>query len=592
MSKIIRNLSVLFLLIVLTSSCRDVMRVKSSIRKTQTQVRMFNRTVDQGKRAIGYEGSDKESSKGTQNDSTMYLTMKQKNMLNSYGSVFDFLNDGDKQIKSDNFTWDSVQNVYYVKNKNYKTIKENNEVFGWHPYWMGSKWENYPFELLSTISYFSYKVDPSTGSFKNPIQIEEWKNTTMIDSAKTKNTRVLLTVSCHGYENNDEFLDNEFSQDNLISIVSDLVIGRDADGVDLNFEILPYFKREKFNRFVKKLSNDMKEKFVNSNKSFFLSITLPASNSRDIFDVKELQKYADLFIIMGYDYHIGNETQGAVAPLRSSENSSMSLSNTVKYYLEEGIDPSKTILALPYYGSLWKGNLSQSGINVVNSSSFVKPLTYSEIRTKYIDNEELDIQPSTDENSMTNYYSLTFLDNSTEEVWFDDDYTLRKKYDFALSNKLKGIGVWALGYDNGYDDLWNVIEDKFATDKKVVVNPIAESEGFPIRLSKYLIKYKFIFITTAVFFLMTVVIAFLTLLFDWNVRDSIVRNQLQVLLFIASVFILLIPITVVVFWSLNELLVRFNLFIKSHWVYYISFFIGVLSMFFAYKINFKPTKRP
>ena len=73
---------------------------------------------------------------------------------------------------------------------------------------------------------------------------------------------------------------------------------------------------------------------------------------------------------MGYDYHIGNETQGAVAPLRSSENSSLSLSNTVQYYLEQGIDPSKTILALPYYGSLWKGELSQSGSNVIYTSSF------------------------------------------------------------------------------------------------------------------------------------------------------------------------------------------------------------------------------
>ena len=41
------------------------------------------------------------------------------------------------------------------------------------------------------------------------------------------------------------------------------------------------------------------------------------------------------------------------------------------------------ILALPYYGSLWVGSLQQSGNNVINTSTFEKPLTYSEIRKKF-----------------------------------------------------------------------------------------------------------------------------------------------------------------------------------------------------------------
>ena len=598
MNKVFNYSMYLFLLLIFTTSCKDVMKVKSSVRKTQTQMRVLDRTVSQIKKGIGYDGSKKENTEENEVDSTLYLSMKQKNMLNNYSSIFDFLNKGDKQLKSNNFTWDSIQNVYYVKDKNYKTIKPNNEVFGWHPYWMGSKWENYPFELLSTISYFSYKVDPLTGFYtdENHDQIKEWKNTAMVDSAKANNTRVLLTVSCHGYDNNNEFLDNEDRWDMLIKTTSNLLLNRKdsihGDGIDLNFENLPYFKREKFNRFVKKFKEKLDDEFEKKNEEFFLSITLPAFNSKDNFDVKELQKHADLLIIMGYDYHIGDEVQGAVAPLQSSENSSLSLSSTLQHYQDQGIDPSKTILALPYYGSLWVGKLNQSGNTVINTSTYKKPLTYSEIRKKYIDNDKLKVDPFRDEKSMTNYYSLNFEDNTTEEIWFDDDYTLRKKYDFALSNKLKGIGVWALGYDNGYNDLWNVIEDKFATDQKVIVNPIAESEGYPIRFSKYLLKYKSIFITAAIFFFITIILAFLFLLNDWNIRDSIVRNQLNLLMFVVVVFILLIPITIVIFNFFNEILPTMNLYIKSHWIYYISFFIGLLTMFLAYRIKIKPIKRP
>jgi spore germination protein YaaH len=598
MNKFFKSYLFLVSILFIISSCRDVMKVKSSVRKTQTQMRVVDRTISQLKKGVGYDDSEKENTDVNEVDSTLYLSMKQKNMLNNYSSVFDFLNGNDPQIKSDNFTWDSVQKGYYFKDKSYKTIKPKNEVFGWHPYWMGSKWKNYPFELLSTISYFSYKIDPLTGKYtdENEAQMEEWKTTAMVASAKANNTRVLLTVSCHGYENNTEFLDNPDRWDVLIKTTSNLLLNREdsiqGDGIDLNFESLPYFKREKFNRFVGKFKKHLEDEFDKKDKEFFLSITLPAFNSKDNFDVKELQKHADLLIIMGYNYHIGGEAQGAVAPLQSSENSSLSLSSTVQYYLEQGIDPSKTILALPYYGSIWKGKLKQSGNTVINTSTYEKPLTYSEIRKKYIDNDKLKIAPFRDEKSMTNYYSLNFEDNTTQEVWFDDDYTLRKKYDFALSNKLKGIGVWALGYDNGYDDLWNVIEDKFATDKKLIVNPIAESEGYPIRFSKYLLNYKSIFIIAAIFFLMTVILAFLVLLFDWNVRDSIIRNQLYLLLFVAIVFVLLIPITIVIFHMFNKILPINNLFIKSQWIYYISFFVGVITMFFGYRLKIKPIKRP
>ena len=589
-----RNIILLGALLIFVTSCKEAIKLKRSVRKTQTEARFVKRGLAQIKRGVGL--NDKKSTKQAGDktepiDSNAYLTVKQKTMLNNYGYLFDMINQNDYQIKSDNFTYDSIQNVYYVKNKNYKTIKKDKEVFGWHPYWMGSKWKNYPFELLSTISYFSYKIDPSTGGYTNPAQIEEWNTTAMIDSAKAKSTRVLLTVSCHGFEKNNEFLENKDRWDVLIETVSELLIKRNADGVDLNFERISYFKREKLNRFVAHFKNKMDNIYAKEGKTFYLSMTLPAYNSRDVFEVKELQKYIDLFVIMGYNYHIGEKAQGAVAPLRSVENS-LSLSTTVTYYLEQGIQPEKTILALPYYGSLWKGELEQDGSSVYNRSTYNKPLTYSEIKKKYIENEDVKINAFRDDKSMTNYYSLTFDDNTTQEIWFDDDYTLSKKYDFALSKKLKGVGIWALGYDNGYTDLWDVIEDKFSTDKKIIKNPIMQAEGYPIRFSKYLLKNKNIFITTAIFFLLTVVLAFLVLLFDWNVRDSIVKNKLMFLLFTAVIFVLLIPITMLIYSLLNKLLPEINLFVKSEWKYYISFFVGMLTLFFAYRFKLKPIKRP
>ena len=40
------------------------------------------------------------------------------------------------------------------------------EVFGYHPYWMGTSWQNYNFNLISTLAYFSAEAT-STGELSN-----------------------------------------------------------------------------------------------------------------------------------------------------------------------------------------------------------------------------------------------------------------------------------------------------------------------------------------------------------------------------------------------------------------------------------------
>lgn len=576
-----KNYFVLIILVVITfSSCRrESMQLRSSVRRTQNDARYFNRDINQVKNLLGIEAleSDKEQSA---DDQVQFTPLDQKNIFTSYGYVYDAINGSKDVINSSNFYWDSIQKVYYVRDKKYSKIKPENEVFGWHPYWMGSAWESYPFELLSTISYFSYKLDPNTGSYTNPRQMEEWRTTAMIDSAKLKKTKVLLTVSSHGYKNNNSFLGDQSKWGVLIDSLSTLLLDRDADGVDINFENLPYLKRGSFNRFIEELRKRLNQKF--GTKTPIISLTLPAVDSREIFDVKDLQKFVDLFVIMGYDYNTGPQLQGAVAPLIPFETKNISLNNTLKYYLGVGIDPSKTVLALPYYGSMWEGSVGEGGDT---SSMFERKVTYREIMSIFNDEfvTKNNLSPVLETKSMTNYFNITYPDNTSKEVWFDDDYTLGKKYDFAITNNLKGIGIWALGYDNGYNELWDVIETKFATDAVPVIDPVGQIEGYPIRISNYILKKKSLLLVSSIFFLFAVAIGFVLALSDWKVRDSIVRNQFHRFIMVMIVFIFLTPIIYLV----NELF-----FLKSTWKYYAVFILGGLTIYLSSLLKIKSTKRP
>ncbi|GIS55081.1 hypothetical protein Ct9H90mP29_21230 [bacterium] len=42
-----------------------------------------------------------------------------------------------------------------------RTRTPSKEVFGYHPYWMGTAWTNYDFNLISTLAYFSAEVTPT-----------------------------------------------------------------------------------------------------------------------------------------------------------------------------------------------------------------------------------------------------------------------------------------------------------------------------------------------------------------------------------------------------------------------------------------------
>ena len=576
-----RNIFVLIILLsIVFSSCRrQSMQLRSSVRKTQNDVRYFNRDVNKVKNFLGIEEGDNEEGMDSSSQN-LFTPIDQKNIFTTYGYVYDAINGSKDVINSSNFYWDSIQKVYYVRNKKYSKIKPENEVFGWHPYWMGSAWESYPFELLSTISYFSYKLDPETGSYTNPQQMIEWRNTAMIDSAKLKKTKVLLTVSSHGYKNNNSFLGDQAKWGVLIDSLSNLLLDRDADGVDINFENLPYLKRGSFNRFIEELRKRLNQKL--GTKTPIISLTLPAVDSREIFDIKDLQKFVDLFVIMGYDYNSGPQVQGAVAPLLPFESKNISLNNTLKYYIEAGIDASKTVLALPYYGSMWEGNIGEGG---TTSSMFERKVTYREIMSIFNDEfvTKNNLSPTLEKNSMTNYFNITYPDNTTKEVWFDDDYTLGKKYDFAITNKLKGIGIWALGYDNGYNELWDVIESKFATNSVPVVDPVGQIEGFPIKVSNYILKKKDLLIVSSLFFLFAVVIGFVLALSDWKVRDSIVKNQFHRFIMVMIIFIFLTPII----YLINEVF-----FLKSTWKYYAVFILGGLTIYLSSLLKIKSTKRP
>jgi ABC-type sugar transport system permease subunit len=173
------------------------------------------------------------------------------------------------------------------------------------------------------------------------------------------------------------------------------------------------------------------------------------------------------------------------------------------------------------------------------------------------------ITPTLDETTMTNYFFLEFQDNTSIEGWYDDSLTLSKKMDLALINEFKGVGLWALGYDLGKNEVWEVVAKKFTGDEITIKDPIKELDGYPLRIAAFFQVYKTIFVVTFLLVTLAIVIGLVIAFSDWRFRETILASQLYSGILLSIFCLLLIWISNIFGWINN-----------GNWGYVLSFFAG------------------
>lgn len=330
-----------------------------------------------------------------------------------------------------------------------RKCKLSSEVYGYHASWMGSAWKSYDYSLISTLSYFTYTVDPATGSYKS---IGDWKTTGAVEKAHAAGCRVELSVSNLTTSGNEAVLNDSTKCNTLIDSLIALVKLRNADGVCVDFELVPGKLRDKLTGFMQELCKRFHTEIPGST----VSLCLYAIDWSKTFDISALDKVVDRFIIMGYDYHYaGSSVAGPVAPLEGGKIwGAYTVSWSIKNYLGRGATPSKLLLAVPYYGREWEtaGKTIPSKNEDAKKSKAVIYKNMMADKSKY--------KETFDSNSETPYFEPK-SSPQPEQLWSDDAKSLGLKYDLVKSKKLGGIGIFCLGYDHGYDELWQVIQDKF-----------------------------------------------------------------------------------------------------------------------------------
>ncbi|MCF8361028.1 MAG: hypothetical protein K9G70_00250 [Prolixibacteraceae bacterium] len=454
------------------------------------------------------------------------------------------------QKKYSEAEWDVIHNIQY--SPPHETDDSLTKVvYGFHPFWMGSAYRSYYFSLLSRVAYFSYIIDEETGHYK---EFPNWSTTEIVDFAHAQDCKVDISVSCHGFNQTSRFLTNPEAQVVFVNNIIKNLKQKNADGVNLNFEKVPAKVTNQFTAFVKSLSYALKEE----NPDYSLSICIPAFDWSGIYQIGEISSHVDLFILMGYDFS-GKFSSYALpnAPLESQLDN-IQIPNSINYWLQQGISNSKLILGVPYFGNEWK---TESAIIPSKVKSFNKPLMYRDISNNYRDKYKANFD------SVHSSMYMIFKDGAEwVQCWYDDENSLRQKYNYVNKQNLGGAAIWALGYDNGYPNLWHLISEKFAIDPDLLskeiqtqqsnaktklgqhinnksiasphtpkAKPLGIKSAEVEKANTVLISLAYILVSIIIF----TFIGFIIALFDYNVREVLFSNSFRVIIFFVMVLIMI-----------------------------------------------------
>lgn len=347
--------------------------------------------------------------------------------------------------------------VFSIPSDNVKLTfsgKPKKEVLGFFPYWMTDQIDKIDFSSLTSISIFGLetngkgeivtsgeggKTDPGWAMWHDEIMDK------LIKKARLNNLKIYLTIKSFNNANIENLSNSDDAQKAFVANISYLVSSKNIDGVNIDFESSPTINdkvREGFTRLIKNLRVELKRQ--NPNSILTIDTYLSSGSEQGLFNLPALSAYTDAFIIMGYDMHTALGEPGPVAAMGGATN----VIGYVQNYLEK-IPEDKIILAVPYYGYDWSVNKDQAETKILPYAQIAE----ASKKTKLI----------WDENSQTPSYS--YIENGTERiVHFDNVRSLGIKYDFINNKNLKGVGIWALGYDGLNSDLQKLLIDKFITE--------------------------------------------------------------------------------------------------------------------------------
>ncbi len=305
---------------------------------------------------------------------------------------------------------------------------------------------------ISSLIYTGFFVNEKNGIYKPN---NEWSanktGTDIISIAQAKGCSVILSALLIDKQKIRNFLNNPTVWLNFIRSTKDSLVLRNANGINICFQKLSADDGEKFVGFIQMVSDSLRK----INPLWKLYITVPFNNAEEAFIVSRLNKLVDHFVIDFNDEIPKNP--GSFFKIRGKDK--YSIDPVVNYFKGHNVEPNKLILTVPYSGIEW---------------TFERPKTKSWINYDNImkKQESWDFTQYNSDNTAF-IDSLDKTGKVVKSIYYEDDESLSKIYDYVLVRGINGVALNALGFDSGYPELSDMLAYKFISiDTLKIIPPV------------------------------------------------------------------------------------------------------------------------
>ncbi|MBN1620131.1 SH3 domain-containing protein [candidate division WOR-3 bacterium] len=328
-----------------------------------------------------------------------------------------------------------------------------NDFYGYLPSWVSNTtYQEFDFRLLTHLAYFSVELNTSggLGSIPNQSRFNE-----IVSLCHPRGVRVHMTVTLFGSSSVAAFLNSSSARQTAITNITNLVTSSSIEGVNIDFEFVTSSVRDSFTLFIQGLAQSLQNSPQGRKELYIAMPCVPSWYPG--YNFSALADASDGLFIMAYDYHYsGSSVAGPVAPTYNSSfwgyyAVNTSIGDIINSY---GTAREKVVLGMPYYGIDWPTTSQNAGSSTTGSGSAV---TFKNAKANASAHGRI-----WDSNSATPWYR--YNSGSWHQCWYDDSVSIMLKLELARDSLLQGAGCWALGYDSGEDDLWNVLRHVFRVD--------------------------------------------------------------------------------------------------------------------------------
>ena len=332
-------------------------------------------------------------------------------------------------------------------------LSPKKEVIGFLPYWLLDRATGDYSKYITTLTYFGVRVnsDGNIQKLLNPQQeepgwyaLESGKLNSFFSAAKRNNISLSLLVSSGDQTSIGQLMNDPIKHaKNLLGDLNPLIEKYKFSDINLDIEYTSTASegaRTNFTKFVKEIKKGLGNKIT-------LTVEISPTDVilNDLIDPKAIGEIADNVVLMAYDYH--STTSYVTGPVAPVGGAGIDSEYDVITALEKSISvipPEKLILGVPLYGYEWEslGQIPRSAI-IPNTG-----LVLSNRRAEEFLSGCSTCSAKLDKEAEEEYISYFNGDsNDYHMLFYPDENSMTKKINLVNSMQLKGIALWALGYE-------------------------------------------------------------------------------------------------------------------------------------------------